>query len=145
MVGKNSVIEKKIFNLSNCRCQVHFAMPKNVTVLHIFRDAPTKPASCSPCNGCGVCCLIAPCPLGVLLSCRRLGACQALIWQAEDRRYVCGAITSVHDVLTRRLPLYAHALLPVLCSLLRRLAKRWVAEGVGCDCDVEIDTVTQDG
>jgi hypothetical protein len=120
-------------------------MLKNVTVLHIARDAPTKPVSGSPCNGCGVCCLIEPCPLGVLLSGRRLGTCQALIWQAKDQRYVCGAITSAHDVLTQRLPLYTQALLPVLCKLLGHFAKRWVAEGVGCDCDVEIDTVTQDG
>ncbi len=79
-----------------------------------------------------------PCPLGVLLSGHRQGACQALVWQANDRQYRCGAITSAHHVLDRRLPRFAHGLLPMLRWLLEHLAKRWVAAGVGCDCNVDI-------
>ena len=37
-------------------------------LIRIHADAPAKPPVGAPCNGCGVCCLLEPCPLGVLLS-----------------------------------------------------------------------------
>ncbi len=43
-------------------------------------DAPAQPAMGQPCNGCGLCCLAEPCPLGMLVSRRRHGACVALRW-----------------------------------------------------------------
>lgn len=111
-------------------------MPKLTVTLHIEPEAPPKPALGAPCNGCGVCCLMEPCPLGVLLSGRRRGACSALQWQSASRQYRCGAITCAHEVLRARLPAFAHASVPLLAATLARLAKRWVAAGVGCDCDV---------
>jgi hypothetical protein len=111
-------------------------MPKFAVTIHIEREAPPKPGLGAPCNGCGVCCLMEPCPLGVLLSGRRSGACSALRWQAAKLQYRCGAITQAQEVLRARLPAFAHPAVPLLGAMLARLARRWVAAGVGCDCDV---------
>jgi len=37
-------------------------------VILIHPEAPAKPPLGAPCNGCGVCCLAEPCPVGVLVS-----------------------------------------------------------------------------
>lgn len=111
-------------------------MPKFTVTLHVEPEAPLKPPLGAPCNGCGVCCLMEPCPLGVLLSGRRSGACAAVRWQANSQQYRCGAITSAQEVLHARLPVFLHGAVPALAWLLARLARRWVAAGVGCDCDV---------
>lgn len=98
-------------------------------LIHIHPQAPAKPAVGAPCNGCGVCCLAEPCPLGMVLSGRRRGACAALRWAEVDKRYVCGAISDPAGVLPMRWRWAAF--------LLRRLAPRWVAAGQGCDADLE--------
>jgi hypothetical protein len=76
--------------------------------------------------------------LGVLLSGRRNGACSALRWQPVSLQYRCGAITNTQEVLRARLPKFAHAAVLPLAALLARVAQRWVAAGVGCECDVPI-------
>jgi hypothetical protein len=53
---------------------------RQTRIIKIHPDAPPKPAVGAPCNGCGVCCLAEPCPLGVILSRRLKGACVALRW-----------------------------------------------------------------
>ena len=93
--------------------------------------APAKPAWGEPCNGCGVCCAWQPCPLGVLVSRRRTGACAALQWQAGEARYRCGMLADPRSVWPR-LPAWATA-------PLQRLARRWIAAGIGCDCSAELD------
>jgi len=75
--------------------------------------------------------------LGVLLSGYREGACRALRWQTDALKYRCGAITLPQEVLTDRLPWVFRPMAPGLAWLLRRWAKRWVAAGIGCDCDVQ--------
>lgn len=112
-------------------------MPQAPYVIHIEPTAPAKPPWGAPCNGCGVCCLIEPCPLGVLLSRRRRGACVALRWSPVDQIYRCGAIIMPQAVLNQRLPRLLWLLRRPLTWLLQRGAARWVADGVGCDCDVE--------
>ena len=82
----------------------------------IHPQAPLKPAEGQPCNGCGVCCLVEPCPLGMVLSLKTQGACRMLRWHDELGLYRCGALE-----------------LPVL----KYVAKRWIAAGVGCDCSYE--------
>lgn len=116
-------------------------MSVNQTIA-IFAAAPPQPPLGAPCNGCGVCCLLAPCPLGVLLSGRRHGACQALRWQGDAHRYRCGAITEPEAVLRERFPVWAQNVQAPLAVVLRRFARRWVAAGVGCDCDAQLEDDT---
>ncbi|PQA76235.1 hypothetical protein C5F53_17595 [Rhodoferax sp. TS-BS-61-7] len=104
--------------------------------IFIHPAAPPKPPEGAPCNGCGVCCLAQPCPVGMLLSRRRRGACQALRWDAVQARYRCGAITEPRAVVLAALPHGLRWLAPVPAALLGRLARRWVAAGQGCDSDL---------
>ncbi len=93
--------------------------------------APAKPAAGMPCNGCGVCCALSPCPLSHLLLGHRSGSCPALSWRAGDARYVCGLVMAPGEHLPR---------LPrLLQPLAARLARRWIAAGSGCDCDAEME------
>lgn len=85
-------------------------------VIHIEPLAAPKPPMGAACNGCGVCCLAEPCPVGVLLSRSRSGPCKALRWEPALRQYRCGALGSGWQA---------------------RLVGRWIAAGAGCDCDLE--------
>ena len=100
-------------------------LQRSQRVILLQHGAPAKPAEGAACNGCGVCCAAEPCPLGMLLSRRRRGACVALDWDAAGARYRCGAIVTPG----RWLPW-----LPA--GLARRLAMRWVAAERGCDSDL---------
>jgi hypothetical protein len=106
------------------------SMPRD-QVIHIHPEAPPKPALGAPCNGCGVCCLAEPCPLGQLISRKRAGACDALRWDAAQGLYRCGALSDTEGVLGSRWGWAA--------PLLRRLARRWIAAGVGCDASLQVD------
>ena len=88
----------------------------------LHRDAPAKPAVGAPCNGCGVCCALTPCPLSRWLLGHRTGACPALTWQ--ESRYACGLLVAPTG-FARWLP--------------RRFVLRWIAAGIGCDCDAEME------
>lgn len=105
-------------------------------VIHLHVAAPPKPDLGAPCNGCGVCCATVPCPLGMLLSRRRRGACTALRWDEAKARYTCGAVSAPAEVLPG--PLRAAA------PLLARLAPRWIAAGRGCDAALETSTPDPD-
>lgn len=95
-------------------------------VIHLHPQAPPKPASGQPCNGCGLCCAWAPCPLGIWLSRRRSGACVALEWDAAQRLYRCGAVRDPARYLRWLPPAWA-----------ARLARRWIAAARGCDATIE--------
>jgi hypothetical protein len=97
-------------------------------VIHLQPLAPPKPCASQACNGCGVCCAVAPCPLGMLLSRRTEGACVALEWDADGVRYTCGAVSAPE----RHLPW-----LPAAAA--RRLALRWISAARGCDSTLEVD------
>jgi hypothetical protein len=116
--------------------------------IHIEPEAPPKPRVGAPCNGCGVCCLAEPCPLGMLLSGRRTGACAALRWDAAERRYQCGAITDTAAVWQQRWPRLLHSAWALRwvrwwAPLLRRLALRWIAAGRGCDSTLQPESPGQ--
>lgn len=102
-------------------------------VIHIHPDAPPKPAFGAPCNGCGVCCLAEPCPLGMVVSRRRQGACDALRWRAAERRYVCGMVADPAELMGPR-----WRALHWTAPLLRRLARRWISAGSGCDAAIDV-------
>ena len=99
-------------------------MAHRLILLHA--DAPPKPAPGRACNGCGTCCAAEPCPLGMLLSRRRHGACTALRWSEADARYHCGVLAEPR----RWLPW-----LPAAWG--RALARRWIAAGIGCDATLQ--------
>jgi hypothetical protein len=90
-------------------------------VIHLHAAAPSKPALGQPCNGCGVCCALEPCPLGVLLSLRRHGRCRMLRWDDESLRYLCGALARARGA----------------GPWAERLVVRWIAAGAGCDAEVD--------
>jgi hypothetical protein len=100
-------------------------------VIHIHAEAPAKPALGAPCNGCGVCCLAEPCPLGRVISRKRVGACDALRWDETQAIYRCGVLTDTEAVLGARWRWAAPAL--------RTLARRWIAAGVGCDAALQTE------
>jgi hypothetical protein len=91
--------------------------------IRLHAAAPDKPVPGAPCNGCGICCALTPCPLSRVLLGHRQGACPALAWQ--ENRYVCGLVDA-QSGFARWLP--------------RRLVLRWIAAGGGCDCDAEMET-----
>ncbi len=102
-------------------------------VIWLQPDAPPKPATGAPCNGCGLCCLAEPCPIGVLVSRKRTGACRALVWSDEAHQYRCGML--VHPA--RYLGGPATHPDDALNRVLRRWARRLIAAGVGCDAQLE--------
>ena len=87
------------------------------TVIRIHALAAPKPGLGAACNGCGVCCLAEPCPVGRVFSLRRTGACSALRWDEAAARYRCGLMAQ---------------------PALRRLVARWIAAGKGCDSDAVV-------
>jgi Fe-S-cluster-containing hydrogenase component 2 len=93
-----------------------------VQIIRIHADAPLKPTLGQSCNGCGVCCLAEPCPVGMVISLRRRGACRALRWDDAGRRYRCGLMAGT-----------ARSRSPW-----SRVARRLIAAGVGCDSDAEV-------
>ncbi len=110
---------------------------KHDQVIQIHPAAPPKPAEGQACNGCGVCCLSAPCPIGILVSRRRSGACKALQWSAPDSRYVCGMLSAPLQVLGWRGSATGRVS-KQLASLLTRLSARWIAAGIGCDSNLQV-------
>jgi hypothetical protein len=62
----------------------------------------------------------------MLVSRRRTGACNALRWLDDEKRYTCGMVSHPSQHLVGRA-------LPWLDPLLRRWSLRWIAAGSGCD------------
>jgi hypothetical protein len=106
------------------RAQTERTVPHRV--IHLQAAAPPKPLPGQACNGCGVCCAAAPCPLGMLISRRRAGACIALQWHGGPGLYRCGLLAEPR----RWLPF-------VPAGWARWLARRWIAAGQGCDSDLQ--------
>ena len=99
-------------------------------LVHVYPDAPPKPSEGAPCNGCGLCCLLEPCPLGVLVSRRWRSACAAVRWSAAEQRYLCGMLSDFGGVTGLAQPWVVRALTAV--------ARRSIAAGIGCDASFQI-------
>lgn len=98
-------------------------------VVWLQPGAPPKPPLGAPCNGCGLCCLAEPCPLGALVSRRRTGACVALRWSDGEARYLCGMVSDPGGVTGVRNPWLVRAM--------AAWARRSIAAGVGCDAQLD--------
>ena len=107
-------------------------------VIAIEPLAPAKPRWGEPCNGCGLCCLVAPCPLGMLLSRRRQGECAALRWDGAAALYRCGALAAPEQATRDALPRAPRFVAVALTGVLKRAAGRWIAAGQGCDSTLEV-------
>ena len=105
----------------------HIRADMRPLVILLQPTAPIKPAAGATCNGCGVCCSFAPCPLGALLSRRSHGACAALQWQDDSGLYRCGVLADPR----RWLPW-----LPAAWA--RGLARRWISAASGCDSNLSV-------
>lgn len=114
-------------------------------VILIHPGAPLKPVPGTPCNGCGVCCLLEPCPLGVVLSRRRHGACVAVRWHDDARQYRCSVATNSLAVLERGWPWPLRRLASWPGATFNRLVKRWIAADQGCDSTVELTAAAGGG
>lgn len=104
--------------------------PSAAPVAWLHPEAPPKPAEGAQCNGCGLCCLAEPCPVGMWVSRRRTGACAALRWSDAGQRYLCGVVSDPGAV--------AGWASPWALRWLAWLARRWIAAGAGCDADVQV-------
>jgi hypothetical protein len=98
------------------------------TVIQIHPAAALKPEQGEPCNGCGVCCAAEPCPVGMLVSRSRTGACAALTWVEAESRYRCGVALQPQ----RFMPAW-------LAPAVGRVALRFIAAGKGCDCSFAVE------
>lgn len=107
----------------------HFASmsPETRRIILLHPMAPPKPAVGQACNGCGVCCMAEPCPVGMVLSLRRRGACRRLRWDDAAQRYRCGLLQA----------LAPGARAGWLSRTGARLTARWIAAGQGCDAEYE--------
>jgi hypothetical protein len=101
-------------------------------IIRIQPAAPAKPALGQPCNGCGICCLAEPCPVGMLVSRRRHGACELLRWSDAEARYRCGLLAEAQG---RAGP---------LTRLWQAWARRMIAAGSGCDAQLQIEPAPWD-
>ena len=97
-------------------------------VIHLHPAAPPKPAEGAPCNGCGVCCAAAPCPIGMVFSRKTTGACVALLWEEKSQVYRCGLVANPSA--------YLPGSLSGLGGTLERIARRSISAGSGCDCSL---------
>ena len=100
-------------------------------LIRIHAAAPDKPSAGQPCNGCGVCCAIEPCPIGIAVTRRVHGSCAPLTWVESDARYRCGLVDRPADFLPHA---FAKA-----APLAARMTRRYISAGSGCDCDVEVE------
>jgi hypothetical protein len=89
------------------------------------------PAPGVTCNGCGVCCATEPCPLGMVLSWRRTGACRALAWNEAGRHYRCQVVAAPGALWPRLPKRWAPAV--------SWLARRWISAASGCDAHLQVD------
>lgn len=113
-------------------------MEKSPQIIYIQPLAPAKPPEGATCNGCGICCLSEPCPLGMVVSRKRSGTCLALHWDQQQLKYRCGALTNPAATAHQTLPDALRFMAPIIIWLLKITASRWIAAGAGCDSTLQI-------
>ncbi|MFN3914827.1 MAG: hypothetical protein ACK4K3_07905 [Aquabacterium sp.] len=126
--------------------------PSPGQVILIHPEAPPKPPEGAPCNGCGVCCLAEPCPVGMIISRRRTGACHALVWRDDERRYRCGLLLSgiPEGVSAANIWPQGQKVGPAPQSMPlrwgRALWQRWLRRiiSAGSGCDASLDVIRKD-
>ncbi len=97
-------------------------------LIYLQQAAPPKPEMGKPCNGCGVCCAFATCPVARVFLWRAKGPCPALEWHGHEGRYLCGMLLRPATYL-RWLPWRME-------GWFSRRIRRWIAAGIGCDASI---------
>jgi len=101
------------------------------TVIWLQQQAPVKPDVGQPCNGCGVCCAVEPCPVARVFLWQRTGRCCALVWDEAQQIYRCGMLIQPSSYLVW---------LPQRWQTwFGRRVRRWIAADVACDSYSSID------
>lgn len=88
-----------------------------------------KPAYGEPCNACGLCCMVAPCPIAARLFGPVRGVCPALRHQ-RDGTYSCGVMEEPRAYAPVRVARFG-------APRLREAARIILGAGEGCDCRIE--------
>ncbi|MBI5178489.1 MAG: hypothetical protein HZA04_04450 [Nitrospinae bacterium] len=101
------------------------APSRRVEDLDMHKDAPPRPKVGEPCNGCGLCCAYAPCPMAQVRLWQEEGWCSALEWHDGEKRYRCGLVIAPDRHIW------------YIPRLLRKMAGRYFSRGLatahGCD------------
>jgi hypothetical protein len=84
----------------------------------------SKPAHGSPCNGCGVCCQITLCPVGIAQFGHKAGPCEAI--QTEAGKAVCGLVANPQRYAPLKVARFG-------VEKLRSAAMLLISSGKGCD------------
>jgi len=99
-------------------------------VIWLQAEAPVKPATGLPCNGCGVCCAAEPCPVAGIFLWQWKGACRALRWSGQERQYRCGLFQQPESYLP-----WLNFLPELMRLKFQRMIGRKIAAGIACDSD----------
>lgn len=113
---------------------VSHRQPAAQRIVLIHAAAPAKPPQGEACNGCGLCCAHAPCPLGILLTRQTRGPCAALQWDEPGQHYRCGVLADP--------PRWLPALKLVPAAAARSLVARWIGAAQGCDAALVAEPAT---
>ena len=60
-------------------------------------DIPEPPGEGAPCNGCGMCCVLALCPLAAMAKAKG-PPCEHLLWHKVERRFRCEMVVVADEV-----------------------------------------------
>ena len=104
-----------------------FIMKYQTITIHAL--APEKPPIDQPCNGCGICCALEPCPVSLALLWPHQQPCRALTWDDATRRYLCGMVVAPAQHL-KLIPDFAN-------GVASKLFKRWIAANQSCDAEID--------
>jgi hypothetical protein len=78
----------------------------------------------------------------VLVSRRFTGACKALVWSDEARRYHCGLLVDERDGARGGGPSAQGPLRRAFRPLWRRWVRRMISAGSGCDASIEVESAS---
>lgn len=90
------------------------------------RTAPPPPRRGEPCNGCGLCCVLEVCAVGLALDAPREAPCALLSFDEGESRFRCGAVLAAP---------------PNVKSFL--MLKMGI--GMGCDADLPDEVIAAGG
>ena len=95
-------------------------------------DYPDFPGFEEKCNGCGMCCMLTVCGIGEEVTGITEGPCPLLLYDKQEKRFVCGALTKTAEKIIGQETVSAF--------------RSALGVGRGCDAEIpkeEVDTVNR--